>query len=167
MDVCRECCVLSGRGLCDELITRTEESYRLWCVVVFDLKTSWMRRPWPTGGCRAKSKDVFTARQTDHNRINIALPRASVPTVMEAGQATWHVFVGVEKRKCLAPIRVWNPRPSSPQLVYIRTTLSGPQFEILSTLNEAVHHVVWLNKHVAWMWILIVKLYGRNQFLEM
>jgi len=28
------CCVLSGRGLCDELITRPEESYRLWCVVV-------------------------------------------------------------------------------------------------------------------------------------
>jgi len=25
---------LSGRGLCDELITRPEESYRLWCVVV-------------------------------------------------------------------------------------------------------------------------------------
>jgi hypothetical protein len=32
--------VLSGRGLCDELITRPEESYRLWCVVVFDLETS-------------------------------------------------------------------------------------------------------------------------------
>jgi len=31
---------LSGRGLCDELITRTEESYRLWCVVVCDLETS-------------------------------------------------------------------------------------------------------------------------------
>jgi len=28
---------LSGRGLCDELITRPEESYRLWCVVVCDL----------------------------------------------------------------------------------------------------------------------------------
>jgi len=26
---------LSGRGLCDELITRPEESYRLWCVVVW------------------------------------------------------------------------------------------------------------------------------------
>jgi hypothetical protein len=25
--------VLSGRGLCDEVITRPEESYRLWCVV--------------------------------------------------------------------------------------------------------------------------------------
>jgi len=28
------------RGLCDELITRPEESYRLWCVVVSDLETS-------------------------------------------------------------------------------------------------------------------------------
>jgi hypothetical protein len=27
MDVCCECCVLSGRGLCDELITCLEESY--------------------------------------------------------------------------------------------------------------------------------------------
>ena len=29
--------MLSGRGLCDELITLPEESYRLWCVVVCDL----------------------------------------------------------------------------------------------------------------------------------
>jgi hypothetical protein len=29
-------CVLSGRGLCDELISRPEESYRLWHVVVCD-----------------------------------------------------------------------------------------------------------------------------------
>jgi hypothetical protein len=42
MFVCCECCVLSGRGLCDELITRPEESYRLWCVVVCGLQTSWM-----------------------------------------------------------------------------------------------------------------------------
>jgi len=39
MDVCRECCVLSGRGLCDELITRPKESRRLWCVVVCNLET--------------------------------------------------------------------------------------------------------------------------------
>ena len=38
MFVCCECCVLSARGLCDELITRPEESYRLWCVVVCDLE---------------------------------------------------------------------------------------------------------------------------------
>jgi hypothetical protein len=36
MFVCCVYCVLSGRGLCDELITRTEESYRLWRVVVCD-----------------------------------------------------------------------------------------------------------------------------------
>jgi hypothetical protein len=54
MSVCFECCVLSGRGLCDELITRSEESYRMWCVVVCGLETSWMRRPWPTWGCCAK-----------------------------------------------------------------------------------------------------------------
>jgi len=50
MSVCCECCVLSGRGLCDKLITRPEESYRLWCVVVCDLETSRMRRPWPVLG---------------------------------------------------------------------------------------------------------------------
>ena len=32
--------MLSGRGLCDELITCPEESYRLCCVDVCDLETS-------------------------------------------------------------------------------------------------------------------------------
>jgi hypothetical protein len=40
MSVCCDCCVLSGRYLYNELITRPEESYRLWCVVVCDLETS-------------------------------------------------------------------------------------------------------------------------------
>jgi hypothetical protein len=53
--------VLSGRGLCDELITRPEESYRLWCVVVCDLETSWLRRLWPTGGRRANNKQTNNA----------------------------------------------------------------------------------------------------------
>ena len=39
MFVCCECCVLSGRGLCDGLITRPEESYRLWRIVC-DQETS-------------------------------------------------------------------------------------------------------------------------------
>ena len=54
MSLCCKCCVLSGRGLCDGLITRPEESYRLWCVVVCDLETSSrMRTPWPALGCSA------------------------------------------------------------------------------------------------------------------
>jgi hypothetical protein len=39
MDVCL-LCVLSGRGLCDELITRPEDLYRLWRVVVCDHEIS-------------------------------------------------------------------------------------------------------------------------------
>ena len=62
MSVCCECCFLSGRGLCDEMIIRPEESYRLWCIVVCDTEISWKRVPWPTGGCCAKNKqkDVFS-----------------------------------------------------------------------------------------------------------
>ena len=33
-------------GLCDELITRPEESYRLCCVVVCDLETSRIGAPY-------------------------------------------------------------------------------------------------------------------------
>jgi len=56
MSVCCECCV-SSRGLCDELITRPEESYRLWWVAVCDLETSrshgprWAAAPPGGGGC--------------------------------------------------------------------------------------------------------------------
>jgi len=40
------CHVLSGTSLCDELITRPEESYRLCCVVVCDLETSRIGAPY-------------------------------------------------------------------------------------------------------------------------
>jgi len=63
--VCCEYCVLSGRGLCDELITRPEESYRTWYVVVCDLETSRMRRPWPALGRSA----------TEKTRIKMALEK--------------------------------------------------------------------------------------------
>ena len=46
MDVCYERCVLSGRGLCDELIICPEESYRMWCVFVCDLETSRIGAPY-------------------------------------------------------------------------------------------------------------------------
>ena len=57
MFVCCECCVLSGRGLCNELIAHPEESYWLWCIILCDLETSRMRRPWPTLGCSATGKN--------------------------------------------------------------------------------------------------------------
>ena len=54
MSVLCDCCVLSGRGLSNELISPPEDSYRLWCVVECDLETSWIRRPGPIGGFHGK-----------------------------------------------------------------------------------------------------------------
>jgi len=45
--------VLSGRGLCDKLITYPEETYSLWCIIMCDLETSRMRRPQPSLSCSA------------------------------------------------------------------------------------------------------------------
>jgi hypothetical protein len=57
--VCFECYILSGIGLCDVPITRTEDFYRLWCIIVYDLQTSAMRRPRPTLGCCAKEEEEY------------------------------------------------------------------------------------------------------------
>ena len=61
--------MLSGRGLCDELITRPEESLRLWCVVLCDLETSrmrshdprWVAAPQPI----KKFNDILNVKGTD------------------------------------------------------------------------------------------------------
>ena len=53
-----------------KLITRPEESYRLWCVVVCDQETSKTRRPWPAL-CRSvnkKNTHTRTTRSTLGNR---------------------------------------------------------------------------------------------------
>jgi hypothetical protein len=51
--------VLSGRGLCDGPITRPEKSYRLRCVIVCDIETLRMRRPWPALGCCARKTNFM------------------------------------------------------------------------------------------------------------
>ena len=66
MFVCCECFVLSGRGLCDGLITRLEESYRLWRVVVRDLETSKMRRLKPATGLWKIQPKGYKAKKTNN-----------------------------------------------------------------------------------------------------
>jgi len=57
--------VLSGRGLCDELITLPEESYRLCCVVVCDLETSRMGAPYIYDISRLRvKKAMYTINST-------------------------------------------------------------------------------------------------------
>jgi hypothetical protein len=57
MSVCCECCVLSDRGLCVGLITRPEESYRLW-LSEYDREGSIMGGHWSNGGCHAMDKNT-------------------------------------------------------------------------------------------------------------
>jgi hypothetical protein len=59
MFVCCECCVLSGRGHCDELITRPDESYRLWCVVVCDLENLKNEEAMIRVGKQRHKKKIF------------------------------------------------------------------------------------------------------------
>jgi hypothetical protein len=74
MFVCFECCVLSGRGLCDGLITRPEESYRLWCVVVCDLeklkKEEAMAHDWAPSAIK---KILMYEILTHHLRCYVAV----------------------------------------------------------------------------------------------
>jgi len=47
------CCQIEVSATSCSLVQRSPTD---WCVGVCDLETSWMRRSWPTGGCRAKNK---------------------------------------------------------------------------------------------------------------
>jgi hypothetical protein len=51
--------VLSGRGLCDGLITSPEEFYGMCGVPECDREPSIMRRPRPTSGCCAIGKKIL------------------------------------------------------------------------------------------------------------
>src|SRR5215469_781232 len=70
MFVCCDCCVLLGRGLCDGLITRPEESYRLRRVFVCDQETSKTRRLKPaTGLWKIQTQWVVTPRKQQQKQL--------------------------------------------------------------------------------------------------
>jgi hypothetical protein len=72
MFVCCECCVLSGRGLCDERIIRPEESYRLWCVVVCDLENLKNEEAMGRiGSQRHRKKSAIFRHEADVTYVNI------------------------------------------------------------------------------------------------
>ena len=52
-------CVMSGRGLSVGPITRLEDFYRPRCVIMRDLRTSRMRRPWSALVCCVREKNVI------------------------------------------------------------------------------------------------------------
>jgi len=66
MDVCFECCVLSGRGLCDGLITRPDESHQVCVCVCVCVCVSEFDR-WPIRGCRAMKIQKKSVAYRDQN----------------------------------------------------------------------------------------------------
>ena len=84
--------MLSGRGLCDELITRSEESYRLWCVVVCDLENlkneEAMARVGPQRH-RQKKNALNTSRGVANEIIRL---RFSLHLVFAHKTMTWHAL---------------------------------------------------------------------------
>jgi hypothetical protein len=59
-----ECCVLSGRGLCDELVPRRREVLPSVVCLSVIVKPRTMRRPRPPRGCRAIGKKKKMHRYT-------------------------------------------------------------------------------------------------------
>jgi len=74
-----EYCVLSGRGLCDELITRPEESYRLWCVGVGSQRHSKKKNPPEELLGEIRNS---TNMQNDSSHVKIASPKLANKSVL-------------------------------------------------------------------------------------
>jgi len=158
MDVCCECCVLSGRGLCDELITRPEESYWLWCVVCY-LETSWMRRPWPTGGGADAPKtnyvlDLIMSNEEPNFPIgtSVLLSRIRELCSCDLGPKTGHPdrFVGFfQFLHTHRTISQSNPRPLSFRSFPIHCSLNIVPFDAVHSelLTASLHNFktnIWI-----------------------
>ena len=71
--------MLSGRGLCDGLITRPEESCRLWRVVVCEQETSKMRSLKPaTGLWKIQSKGFVTPRKKNNKQTYATMDDSNI-----------------------------------------------------------------------------------------
>ena len=78
ISVCCECCVLSGRGLCDGLITRPEEFYRVWCIAVLETSLRGVSQTRPVQLAQAVLNNLCitknkTLQSEQHNVNNSSL----------------------------------------------------------------------------------------------
>jgi hypothetical protein len=71
LSVLCEYCVLSGRVLCDELITCPEGSYRLWCVVVCDLKPHELGVHGPRWAAASQRKKICLINWEGSERLDL------------------------------------------------------------------------------------------------
>jgi len=123
-----ECCVLSGRRLCDKLITRPEESYWLWCVVC-DLETPmneealvhWgLSRQNLTNRLWIKLYSVLYNQSVARNADNVTIIRFLFPSK----GCVWRCARTVCQHITNICVQRNNRSPSSPNL-YFSLKLAG------------------------------------------
>ena len=79
VSVCCECCVLLGRGQCDELITSPEESYQVWCLSVI-VKPQQYRGPEPLGAVASGKEDLIKM----HSHITSVTAFSVTPRILHS-----------------------------------------------------------------------------------
>jgi len=89
--------VLSGRGLCDELITCPEESYWLCCVVC-DLETSRMGAPYIHDISRLRVKTLYGANQNKQTKIG----------KWRTGKVWYEILVKSELQWLSRDVNIWR-----------------------------------------------------------
>jgi len=87
---------LSGRGLCDEPITRPEESYRLCYVVVCDLETSRIGAPYIYDISNLRVKLIKKKGQRQEELITYVFVQPFACRI--TGLYYWYVFVMHRKK---------------------------------------------------------------------
>jgi len=68
MSVCCDCCVLSGRGICDGPITHSEEFYGVWCDWVWSRNLN-NEEVSAYEGCRATKKKYLCIFECKNNVV--------------------------------------------------------------------------------------------------
>jgi hypothetical protein len=134
MSLCWYCCVFWGRVLCDELITRPEESYRLWCVVVCDLETLRVGSPCLLGAVAPKTNQqsllswwiptIFTYN------INHSTFKTDIGYVFSVAELRFYIKFKytLVLKLCLSPVAIIPPRAHK---IVIFTSI------LLGHINEA------------------------------
>ena len=132
MSVSCDCCVLSGRDICDRLITHPEESYRVWCVWVWSCSIDneeavahWgLLLHWKQNKLLNSTPLHAYAFATQHYKEVGLAPRSGrfnpgkdpVPIVQEAAWAPRPVWTGAEN---LASTGIRSPdRPARSESLY-------------------------------------------------
>jgi hypothetical protein len=71
-----------GSGLCDELITRTEKSYRVCVAPVCGLEILTLRWRWPHWGCCVThKKNKYTNKYEEAQEVILNLSHIKPPSV--------------------------------------------------------------------------------------